>query len=55
MGQTRHFFQGFAGEAREFVNAVREKRPAYSSNDEILDAMQIIEAVIAKPNGYSEL
>ena len=53
MGQTRHFFQGFAGEAREFVNAIKEKRPAYPSNDEILDAMRVIDAVIAKPNGYS--
>jgi len=54
MGQTRHFFQGFAGEAREFVNAVKEKRMAYPSNDEIIDAMKIIDAVISKPNGYIE-
>ena len=53
MGQTRHFFQGFAGETREFVNAIKEKRIAYSSNDEITEAMRVIEAVIAKPNGYS--
>ena len=55
MGQTRHFFQGFAGEAREFVDAVREKRVAQPSNDAILDAMRVIDAVVAKPNGYSEL
>jgi len=55
MGQTRHFFQGFAGEAREFVNAIKEKRRASPSNDEILDVMKVIAAVIAKPNGYSEL
>jgi len=55
MGQTRHFFQGFAGEAREFVDAIREQRAANPSNDAILDAMRVIEAVIAKPNGYSEL
>jgi len=55
MGQTRHFFQGFAGEAREFVNAVKEKRAAYPSNDEIIHAMRVIDAVVSKPNGYSEL
>jgi len=55
MGQTRHFFQGFAGETREFVDAVREKRAAHPSNDEILDAMRVVEAVVAKPNGLSEL
>jgi len=55
MGQTRHFFQGFAGEAREFVDAIREKRAAYSSNDDILGAMRVIETVLAKPNGYSEV
>ncbi|MCL2813204.1 MAG: Gfo/Idh/MocA family oxidoreductase [Oscillospiraceae bacterium] len=55
MGQTRHFFQGFAGEAREFVDAVKEKRAAYCSNDDILGAMRVIDAVISKPNGYSEL
>jgi len=55
MGQTRHFFQGFAGEAREFVDAIIEKRAAYPSNDEITDAMRIIDAVIKTPNGYSEL
>jgi myo-inositol 2-dehydrogenase/D-chiro-inositol 1-dehydrogenase len=55
MGQSRHFFQGFAGEAREFVSAIKEKRTAYSSNDEILEAMKVIETVIAKPNGYSDI
>jgi myo-inositol 2-dehydrogenase/D-chiro-inositol 1-dehydrogenase len=55
MGQTRHFFQGFAGEAREFVNAIKEKRAAYCSNDDIVGAMRVIDAVIKKPNGYSEL
>ena len=55
MGQTRHFFQGFAGEAREFVDAVREKRMAYPSNDEILEAMRVIEAVISKPNGCIDI
>ena len=55
MGQTRHFFQGFAGEAREFVNAIKENRPASPSNDEILEAMKVIETVTAKPNGFSEI
>jgi len=55
MGQTRHFFQGFAGEAREFVDAIREKRAADPSNDAILDAVRVVEAVVAKPNGYVEL
>ena len=55
MGQTRHFFQGFAGEAREFVNAIAEKRCASPSNDELLPAMRIIEAVVSNPNGSSKL
>ncbi|MCL2741637.1 MAG: Gfo/Idh/MocA family oxidoreductase, partial [Oscillospiraceae bacterium] len=53
MGQTRHFFQGFAGEMREFVDAITEGRPAEPSNDSILEAMAVIEAVIARPNGDS--
>lgn len=51
MGQTRHFFQGFAGEVREFANAILEKRPAVPGATESLAVMRLIEAIAAKPDG----
>lgn len=51
MGQTRLFFQGFAGEVREFVNAILEKREPRPGTEDTLKAMRVIEAICAKPNG----
>jgi len=55
MGQTRHFFQGFAGEVREFVNAVREGREPYPGTDDCLKAMRVIDAILRHPNEAVEL
>jgi myo-inositol 2-dehydrogenase/D-chiro-inositol 1-dehydrogenase len=51
MGQTRHFNQGFAGEVREFINAILEKRRAVPGAVESLAVMRLIEAIAAKPDG----
>ncbi|RED75702.1 myo-inositol 2-dehydrogenase/D-chiro-inositol 1-dehydrogenase [Cohnella phaseoli] len=55
MGQTRHFVQGFAGELREFVDAIIERRQPYPGTDDVLKAMRVIDAIAARPNGYSDL
>lgn len=55
MGQTRHFFQGFAGEVREFVNAILEGREPYPGTEDCLKAMRVIDAILHNPNGSVEL
>ena len=55
MGQTRHFFQGYAGEIREFVDAIIEQREPYPGTDDTLKAMRVIEAIVAEPNGTTDL
>jgi predicted dehydrogenase len=55
MGQTRHFFQGFAGEIREFVSAILEKREPYPGTEDSLKAMRVIEAVCSNPDGFTKL
>ncbi|MEI8064240.1 MAG: Gfo/Idh/MocA family oxidoreductase [Verrucomicrobiota bacterium] len=55
MGQTRHFNQGFAGEVREFIDAVIEKRPAVPGTAESLAVMRLIETIAANPDGESNL
>jgi myo-inositol 2-dehydrogenase / D-chiro-inositol 1-dehydrogenase len=55
MGQTRHFFQGYAGEVREFVNALLKGREPYPGMVEALHTMEVIEAVATTPNGTTEL
>ncbi len=55
MGQTRHFFQGFTGAVREFVNAIKAKRDPSPSPEEALWAMEVIDAVMRKPDGTTEL
>jgi myo-inositol 2-dehydrogenase/D-chiro-inositol 1-dehydrogenase len=54
MGQTRHFVQGFAGEVREFCDAILEKRAPVPGMDETLAVMRIIEAIAANPDGTTE-
>ena len=46
MGQTRHFFQGFAGEVREFANAIMEKREPYPNGAESLKTMRVISEIL---------
>jgi predicted dehydrogenase len=55
MGQTRHFFQGFAGEIREFADAILERREPYPPMDEAVHVMEIVEAICARPDGVSDL
>ena len=55
MGQTRQFFQGFAGEVREFIDAILEKRQPYPGPRDALMTMTVIEAIAAKPNGTTSL
>ncbi len=54
MGQTRHFVQGFAGEVREFCNAIIEKREANPSMEDSLQVMRVIEAICKNPDGTTE-
>ena len=54
MGQTRHFFQGFAGEVREFVNAIVENREPYPGTEDCLKAMRVVDAILKNPNGTVE-
>lgn len=53
MGQTRHFFQGFAGEIREFVDAILDKREPDPGTDDASKAMRVIEAICLQPNGLT--
>ena len=55
MAQTRYFNQGFAGEVREFVDAIIEKRAAVPGAAESLAVMRLIEAIAAKPDGETIL
>ncbi len=55
LGQTRLFFQGFIGAIREFTAAIRERRDCWPSPEEGLQAMQVIEAVLRRPEGTTEL
>ena len=53
--QTRHFFQGYAGEIREFVDAILEGRDARPSTEEGIAAMRIVEAILQRPDGRTDL
>ena len=55
MGQNRHFFQGFAGEVREFVDSIIENREPYPGPQDAINVMAIIEAIAANPNGTTEI
>ncbi len=51
MGQSRRFFQGFAPQAREFVDAILEQREPYPGTADILPTMRLIEALATRPDG----
>lgn len=55
MAQDRQFAQGFAGEIREFCNAILEKRQPYPSTDDSLKAMRVIDAIVRQPDGLTVL
>ncbi len=50
MQQTRHFIQGFAGEVREFIDAIIEKREPSPGTEDSLKAMEVIDAIVRNPN-----
>jgi myo-inositol 2-dehydrogenase/D-chiro-inositol 1-dehydrogenase len=53
--QSRHFFQGFAGEVREFIDAIIEKREPYPGTEDALKAMIVIDAIVGNPNRTVQL
>ena len=55
MQQSRLFFQGFVGEVREFVAAIRERRAPDPGMDDALAVMRVIEAILRKPSGVTEM
>jgi predicted dehydrogenase len=54
IGHSQQFFQGYAGEVREFCDAILENRQANPSMQDSIDVMRIIEAIVAKPDGTTE-
>jgi predicted dehydrogenase len=55
MAQDRQFAQGFAGEVREFCDAIIEKRESYPGTGDCLKAMRVIDAVCKNLDGVTEL
>lgn len=55
LGHSQQFVEGYAGEIREFCNAILEKRPATPSMQESINVMRIIEAIDKNPDGTTEL
>ncbi|MCL2701536.1 MAG: Gfo/Idh/MocA family oxidoreductase [Phycisphaerae bacterium] len=55
MAQCSTFAGGYAGEIREFVNAIREGRRATPSNEDVIPVMKVVDAVLKKPNGRTVL
>jgi len=55
MGQNSPFLAGYAGEVREFADAILEKREPYPGTDDALKAMRVVQAVLGKPNGTSAM
>jgi predicted dehydrogenase len=55
MGQNSPWLVGYAGEIREFADAILRKREPYPGTEDSLKAMEVIEAVAANPNGTTRL
>ncbi len=55
MGQCSTFAGGYAGELRAFVDAVLNGTRPEPSNEQCLPVMQVVDAVLGKPNGTSQL
>jgi len=51
MGQNTPFLAGYAGEIREFVDAIIEKREPWTGADEALKAMRVIDVLLQHPEG----
>jgi myo-inositol 2-dehydrogenase/D-chiro-inositol 1-dehydrogenase len=51
MGQNSPFIQGFAGEVREFCDAIIEGREPYPGTADVCKAMQVIDAIQRVPDG----
>jgi myo-inositol 2-dehydrogenase / D-chiro-inositol 1-dehydrogenase len=55
MAQQRTFNQGFAGEVREFCDAILEKREPTPGNADALRAMRLVDALLKRPDGWTDL
>ena len=55
MGQNSLFLNGYAGEIREFVDCILEKRIPNCGNDAAVRALRVIDAVVTQPNGTVQL
>lgn len=55
MAQCSTFAGGYAGEIREFVNAVRQGRHSVPANEDVIPTMQVVDAVLKTPNGVTRL
>ena len=55
MGQNSAFLQGYAGEVREFADAIVDRREPWPGTDDTLKAMRVIEAIINKPDGTTKI
>jgi predicted dehydrogenase len=55
MQQTRHFVQGYAGEVREFVDAIVERRTPTPSHSDIVRSMRVVDAIRRTPHGSSSI
>jgi predicted dehydrogenase len=51
MGQNSAFLAGYAGEIREFVDAIIEKRMPDTGGEEGLKAMRVIDVLLRHPEG----
>ena len=51
--RPRHFFQAFAREVREFVDAILDKRTPMASGEASLRALQVAEAILKNPDGVT--
>jgi len=55
MAQNSPFLVGYAGEIREFADAILEKREPCPGTEDTLKAMRVIDAILANPNATSRL
>ena len=55
MGQNSLFLAGYAGEIREFVDAILEKRTPCGGNGDALKAMRVIDALLRKHQGSAPI
>ena len=55
MGQNSPFLQGYAGEVREFADAILDHREPWPGTDDTTKAMRVIDAICRQPKGITRL